>query len=116
MKTFKQLRERCWTGYKPVPGKKPYSPGSCKLEDAGGAAAVAGPTDVRYVGLGVRVVLVLGAEAKLVADNTLLLLVVVVNLLLLRPLLLTLLMLLLSLFVEHDLVLEQIGLATHSSR
>lgn len=27
-------------------GKKPYSPGSCKLEDAGGAAAVAGPTNV----------------------------------------------------------------------
>jgi hypothetical protein len=35
MKTFKQIREkgRCWTGYKPVPGKEPYSPGSCKLED-----------------------------------------------------------------------------------
>lgn len=46
MKSFKQIRERCWTGYKPVPGKKPYSPGSCKLEDAGGAAAVAGPTNV----------------------------------------------------------------------
>ena len=24
---------RCWTGYKPVPGKKPYSKGSCKKED-----------------------------------------------------------------------------------
>ena len=35
MKTFKQLREkgRCWTGYKPVPGKEPYSPGSCKKEE-----------------------------------------------------------------------------------
>jgi len=35
MKTFKQIREKgiCWTGYKPVPGKEPYSPGSCKLED-----------------------------------------------------------------------------------
>lgn len=21
---------RCWTGYKPVPGKKPFSKGSCK--------------------------------------------------------------------------------------
>lgn len=35
MKTFKKFIEesktgRCWTGYKPVPGKKPYSPGSCK--------------------------------------------------------------------------------------
>jgi hypothetical protein len=37
MKTFKQFLEldegRCWTGYKPVPGKKPYSKGSCKKED-----------------------------------------------------------------------------------
>ena len=34
MKTFKSyLDERCWKGYKPVPGKKPYSPGSCKKED-----------------------------------------------------------------------------------
>jgi len=24
------LRERCWKGYKPVKGKKPYSKGSCK--------------------------------------------------------------------------------------
>jgi hypothetical protein len=24
------LTERCWKGYKPVPGKKAYSPGSCK--------------------------------------------------------------------------------------
>ena len=35
MKTLKQYIEeakkgRCWTGYKPVPGKKPYSPGSCE--------------------------------------------------------------------------------------
>jgi hypothetical protein len=31
---FKQfINERCWTGYKPVPGKKPYSKGSCKKED-----------------------------------------------------------------------------------
>lgn len=33
MKTFKQYLEekgRCWTGYKPVKGKKPFSPGSCE--------------------------------------------------------------------------------------
>lgn len=24
--------ERCWSGYEPVPGKEPYSPGSCKKE------------------------------------------------------------------------------------
>ena len=55
MKTFKQyLEERCWTGYKPVPGKKAFSKGSCVKEDggagggAGGAAGVgsAGPTNV----------------------------------------------------------------------
>jgi hypothetical protein len=34
MLTFKQyINERCWTGYKPVPGKKAYSKGSCKKED-----------------------------------------------------------------------------------
>ena len=34
MKSFKQhLDERCWPGHKPVPGKKPYSPGSCVKED-----------------------------------------------------------------------------------
>jgi hypothetical protein len=35
MKKFKELREksRCWTGYKPVPGKEPYSPGSCTKEE-----------------------------------------------------------------------------------
>jgi len=35
MKTFKQIREkgRCWTGYKPVSGKEPYSPGSCAKEE-----------------------------------------------------------------------------------
>ena len=46
---FKELREkgRCWTGYKPVSGKKSYSPGSCVKEDGvAGAAAVAGPTNV----------------------------------------------------------------------
>ena len=37
MKTFKeysnQLDERCWKGYKPVPGKKPFSKGSCTKEE-----------------------------------------------------------------------------------
>jgi len=33
MKTFKQMRERCWSGYRPVPGKKAYSPGSCTKEE-----------------------------------------------------------------------------------
>jgi hypothetical protein len=33
MKTFKQFVNeagRCWTGYRPVKGKAPYSPGSCE--------------------------------------------------------------------------------------
>lgn len=29
----KELDERCWSGYKPVPGKKPYEKGSCMKED-----------------------------------------------------------------------------------
>ena len=34
MKSFKNyLEERCWAGYKPVPGKKPYSKGSCTKEE-----------------------------------------------------------------------------------
>lgn len=39
MKKFKSYIEeekkkgRCWTGYKPVPGKKPYSPDSCVKEE-----------------------------------------------------------------------------------
>lgn len=34
MKSFKSfLEERCWPGHKPVPGKKPYSPGSCVKEE-----------------------------------------------------------------------------------
>jgi hypothetical protein len=34
MKSFKQhLDERCWPGYKSVPGKKAYSPGSCVKEE-----------------------------------------------------------------------------------
>ena len=34
MKSFSNfLDERCWPGHKPVPGKKPYSPGSCVKEE-----------------------------------------------------------------------------------
>jgi hypothetical protein len=34
MKSFKSyIAERCWPGHKPVPGKKPYSPGSCVKEE-----------------------------------------------------------------------------------
>ena len=34
MKTFSDFLEgRCWPGHKPVPGKKPFSPGSCMKEE-----------------------------------------------------------------------------------
>jgi len=36
MKTFKDYLEekgRCWPGHRPVPGKKPFSPGSCTKEE-----------------------------------------------------------------------------------
>lgn len=36
MKTFKQYLDekgRCWPNHKPVPGKAPFSPGSCVKED-----------------------------------------------------------------------------------
>lgn len=35
MKTFKAFigEGRCWPGHKPVPGKKPFSPGSCVKEE-----------------------------------------------------------------------------------
>jgi hypothetical protein len=46
---FKELRERCWSGYKRVPGKAPYSPGSCVKEMMGGGAVAAGPTNVTGV-------------------------------------------------------------------
>jgi hypothetical protein len=46
---FKELRERCWSGYKRVPGKKAYSPGSCVKEMMGGGAVAAGPTNVTGV-------------------------------------------------------------------
>ena len=47
MKTFKELREKCWSGYKRVPGTKEYSKDSCVKEDGmGGGAMSAGPTNV----------------------------------------------------------------------
>jgi hypothetical protein len=53
MKSFKQYLDesgRCWTGYKPVKGKKAFSKGSCVKEDGMGAGAVAaGPTNVTGV-------------------------------------------------------------------
>lgn len=36
MKTFREYLDekgRCWPGHRPVPGKKPFSPGSCVKED-----------------------------------------------------------------------------------
>ena len=45
MKTFKQYLDekgRCWTGYKPVPGKKAFSKDSCVKEDG---VMSAGPTN-----------------------------------------------------------------------
>jgi len=35
MKSFKHflIESRCWKGYKPTPGKKPYEKGSCMKED-----------------------------------------------------------------------------------
>lgn len=47
MKTFKQFLDekgRCWPGHRPVPGKKPYSPGSCVKESS--AAAIAAATAI----------------------------------------------------------------------
>lgn len=49
MKSFKDyLREQCWTGYKPVPGKKKFSKGSCVKED--GVVGSVGPTNVVSTG------------------------------------------------------------------
>ena len=45
MKSFKTfIAERCWPGYKSVPGKKAYSLGSCVKESA--AAAIAAATAI----------------------------------------------------------------------
>jgi hypothetical protein len=48
MITFKQYLDekgRCWTGYKPVQGKKAFSKDSCVKEDGEGGGS-AGPTNV----------------------------------------------------------------------
>ena len=41
MKSFKNFiqEKRCWPGYKSVPGKKPFSAGSCVKEDLNEVAA-----------------------------------------------------------------------------
>jgi len=45
VKSFSDFLEgRCWPDYKPKPGKKPYSPGSCVKESA--AAAIAAATAI----------------------------------------------------------------------
>ena len=47
MKLFKQYlnkKGRCWSSHKPVPGKKPFSPGSCMKESS--AAAIAAATAI----------------------------------------------------------------------
>ena len=42
VKSFSDFLEgRCWPGYKPKAGKKPYSPGSCVKESSAGAIAAA---------------------------------------------------------------------------
>jgi hypothetical protein len=33
LKESDEIEERCWDGYKPTPGKKPYEKGSCMKED-----------------------------------------------------------------------------------
>jgi hypothetical protein len=57
-KRYLEEKGRCWTGYKPVRGKKAFTPGSCVKEDelnemgggagggsGGSGAASAGPTN-----------------------------------------------------------------------
>jgi hypothetical protein len=39
LKDFINEAGRCWPGHKPVPGKKPYSPGSCVKEELDEASA-----------------------------------------------------------------------------
>jgi hypothetical protein len=50
-KKYLEEKGRCWTGYKPVAGKKAFSKGSCVKEDelqemGVGGVASAGPTNV----------------------------------------------------------------------
>lgn len=35
MREVKEAAKRCWKGYEPVPGKKPYSEDSCRPISAG---------------------------------------------------------------------------------
>ena len=52
MMKFKQfVNERCWPGYKPTPGKKAYSKGSCMKED-GVPVNTAGGGSVAGIGVG----------------------------------------------------------------
>jgi hypothetical protein len=49
-KKYLEEKGRCWTGYKPVPGKTAFSKGSCVKEDelnemGAGAAGGGGPTN-----------------------------------------------------------------------
>ena len=39
LKDFINEAGRCWPGHKPVPGKKPFSPGSCVKEELDEASA-----------------------------------------------------------------------------
>jgi hypothetical protein len=58
MKTFKQFKKnleekgRCWTGYKPVQGKEPFSKGSCVKEDGGAGGAAGGMSVAAVAGSG----------------------------------------------------------------
>jgi hypothetical protein len=45
--TEQLVDERCWTGYKPVPGKKPYEKGSCAKEEKGSQTTQITPEEVQ---------------------------------------------------------------------
>jgi hypothetical protein len=44
LKEETEIDERCWDGYKPTPGKKPYEKGSCMKENDKISEAASGPT------------------------------------------------------------------------
>jgi hypothetical protein len=52
MKTFKAFIEekRCWPGYKSVPGRKPFSPGSCVKEESHTYSKWSNKEPVEYAG------------------------------------------------------------------
>lgn len=50
-KDFMAEAGRCWTGYKPVKGKKPYSPGSCVKEAANPAQQAAIAINMKKKGI-----------------------------------------------------------------